>query len=76
VELFGSLIHYYELRKIGVRGKAGASKVMLLAATAFNLKKYLKCKPSEGVSQIIALQKKQEEIPAYFSAPFTKLFSN
>ena len=60
--VFGSLIHYYGMRKIGVRGKAGAHKVMLLAATAFNLKKYLKFKPVEVVSQAIALQKQQEEI--------------
>ncbi len=40
--IFGSLIYYYGLSKIGVLGKAGAHKVMLLAAIAFNLKKYLK----------------------------------
>lgn len=39
--VFGSLIHHYGLRKVSVRGKAGANKVMLLAACAFNLKKYL-----------------------------------
>lgn len=43
VELvFGSLTQFYGLRKIGVLGKAGAHKVMLMAAIAFNLKKYLK----------------------------------
>ncbi|EOR94227.1 hypothetical protein ADIARSV_2643 [Arcticibacter svalbardensis MN12-7] len=40
--VFGSLTHYYGLREIGVLGKAGAHKVMLMAAIAFNLKKYLK----------------------------------
>jgi len=40
--VFGSLIYYYGLSKIGVLGKAGAHKVMLMAAIAFNLKKYLK----------------------------------
>ncbi|RZK33518.1 MAG: IS1182 family transposase, partial [Hymenobacter sp.] len=40
--VFGSLTQYYGLNKIGVLGKAGAHKVMLLAAIAFNLKKYLK----------------------------------
>jgi trans-2-enoyl-CoA reductase len=40
--VFGSLTHYYGLRKIGVLGKAGAHKVMLMAAIAFNLKKHLK----------------------------------
>ena len=40
--VFGSLTQYYGLNKIGVLGKAGAHKVMLMAAIAFNLKKYLK----------------------------------
>jgi hypothetical protein len=40
--VFGSLTQYYGLHKIGVLGKAGAHKVMLMAAIAFNLKKYLK----------------------------------
>ena len=40
--VFGSPAQFYGLRKIGVLGKAGAHKVMLLAAIAFNLKKYLK----------------------------------
>ena len=49
--VFGSLTQYYGLNKIGVLGKAGAHKVMLMAAIAFNLKKYLKTggkKPSRA----------------------------
>ncbi len=37
--VFGSSAQFYGLRKIGVPGKAGANKVMLMAAIAFNLKK-------------------------------------
>jgi hypothetical protein len=54
--VFGSLTQYYGLSKIGVLGKAGAHKVMLLAAIAFNLKKYLKSegrKPSRGFFKAI-----------------------
>ena len=40
--VFGSLTQLYGLRKIGVLGKAGAHKVMLMAAIAFNLKEYAK----------------------------------
>ncbi|MCM4170530.1 hypothetical protein DHD32_03480 [Arenibacter sp. TNZ] len=50
--VFGSLTQFYGLRKIGELGKAGAHKVMLMAAIAFNLKKYLKKgarKPSLGI---------------------------
>ena len=54
--VFGSLTQFYGLRKIGVLGKAGAHKVMLMAAIAFNLKKYLKKggrKPSFGIFRTI-----------------------
>lgn len=54
--VFGSLTQYYGLRKIGVLGKAGAHKVMLMAAIAFNLKKYLKKggrKPFQAVFKAI-----------------------
>jgi len=54
--VFGSLTQFYGLRKIGVLGKAGAHKVMLMAAIAFNLKKYLKKggrRPSLGIFKTI-----------------------
>ncbi len=54
--VFGSLTQFYGLRKIGVLGKAGAHKVMLMAAVAFNLKKYLKKggrRPFLGISGTI-----------------------
>ncbi|CAN5138971.1 hypothetical protein BH09BAC4_BH09BAC4_06220 [soil metagenome] len=52
----GSLVDYYGLRKINVRGKAGAHKVMLMAAVAFNLKKYMKFTTKSTLSQAIALR--------------------
>ena len=39
--VFGSLINYFGLRRINGRGKAAAHKRMLMAATAYNLQKYL-----------------------------------
>jgi transposase len=39
--VLGSLIEYYGLAKIAVRSKASAGKVMLMAAMAYNLKKYI-----------------------------------
>ncbi len=54
--VFGSLTQFYGLRKISVLGKAGAHKVMLMAAIAFNLKKYLKKggkKPPIGIFRTI-----------------------
>ena len=40
--VLGSSTLFYGLRKIGVLGKAGAHKVMRMAAIASDLKKYLK----------------------------------
>jgi len=40
--VFGSLQQYYGLRRIYVRGKSSAYKVMLMSASAFNLKKWVK----------------------------------
>ena len=74
--VFGSLINYYGMRKVGVRGKAGAHKVMLMAATAFNLKKYMKFKSVKVVSQAIALAKELQDVFAGYFMAFTKLFLN
>ena len=54
--VLGSLLEYNGLRKINVRGKAGAHKVMLMAAIAFNLKKCMKFTIKSTVSQAIALK--------------------
>ena len=40
--VFGSLQQYYGLRRMNVRGRNSASKVMLMSAAAFNLKKWVK----------------------------------
>ena len=53
--VFGSLIHHYGLRRISMRGKAGAHKAMLLAAMAYNLKKLLKHRPQQLLCMAVAL---------------------
>lgn len=40
--VFGTLINFMGMRKVNTRGQSGANKCMLMAATAFNLKKLLK----------------------------------
>ncbi|ALI98573.1 IS1182 family transposase [Rufibacter tibetensis] len=74
--VFGTLVHHYGMRKVGVRGKAGARKVMLMAAVAFNLKKYLKFNSVKAEGQAMALQK--EHYRAFLSYSFTSgaLFLN
>ena len=54
--VLGSLVDYYGLRKLNVRGKTGAHKVMLMAAIAFNLKKYMKFTSKSTISQALALK--------------------
>lgn len=55
--VFGSLVNYYGMSKVGVKGKAGAHKVMLMATIAFNLRKYMKFKPVKVKSMAIALER-------------------
>ncbi|MCR5886205.1 IS1182 family transposase [Hymenobacter sp. J193] len=53
--VFGNLLHHYGLRRMNVRGQAGAHKTMLLTAVAYNLKKLLKYRPNRQVSLTMAL---------------------
>ncbi|QNE42397.1 transposase (plasmid) [Hymenobacter sp. NBH84] len=53
--VFGSLLHHYGLRRINVRGQAGAHKSMLLAAVAYNLKKLLRAQPQQQVAMVVAV---------------------
>ena len=40
--VFGSLTQFFGMRKVNTIGLEQANKVMLMAGTAYNLKKYLK----------------------------------
>ena len=53
--VFGNLIHHYGLRRMNVRGHAGAHKTMLLTAVAYNLKKLLKHRPKQQLRLAVAL---------------------
>ena len=53
--VFGNLLPHYGLRRMNVRGLAGAHKPMLLTAVAYNLKKLLKHRPQRQVSVAMAL---------------------
>lgn len=59
--VFGSLVQHYGLRKFNVLGKSGAHKVILLAAAAFNLRKYMKFKPTKSKSMVMALEEEQQQ---------------
>ncbi|MDB5234273.1 MAG: hypothetical protein JWR44_1266 [Hymenobacter sp.] len=53
--VFGNLLPHYGLRRLNVRGHAGAHKTMLLSAVAYNLKKMLKYRPQRQGSAAVAL---------------------
>jgi len=55
--VLGTLINFMGLRKINTRGIKQAHKVMLLAATAYNLKKLLNFKPAKSRSAVMALSR-------------------
>ncbi|MCB2380542.1 IS1182 family transposase [Hymenobacter sp. BT635] len=53
--VFGNLLHHYGLRRMNVRGLAGAHKTMVVTAVAYNLKKLLKYRPNRQASLALAL---------------------
>uniref|UniRef100_UPI001C63537E transposase n=1 Tax=Rufibacter sp. XAAS-G3-1 TaxID=2729134 RepID=UPI001C63537E len=53
--VLGTLINYMGLRKINTRGIKQALKVLLLAATAYNLKKLLYFSPESRQTAVMAL---------------------
>lgn len=54
--VFGSLLNYFGLRRCNARGQSAAHKRMLLAATAYNLKKWVVKKDwPKAVTQVLAL---------------------
>jgi len=44
-----------------VLGKGAAPKVMLLAAVAFNIRKYLNFKPTESISSAMTMEKERQQ---------------
>ena len=64
--VFGSLVQHYGLNKINVIGKEGAHKNMLMAAIAFNVKKYLKTFKRKLVNN------KVMKVPVHLISEFSK----
>lgn len=50
--VFGTLINFTGMRKINTRGIESANKVMLMAATAYNLKKILNCLEKNEITNL------------------------
>jgi hypothetical protein len=62
--VFGTLTQFMGLRKLNTRGISNANKCMLVAAMAYNLKKYLKFTKNKAESVAQAAQKTILEIIA------------
>ena len=62
--------------KVGVKGKAGAHKVMLMAAIAFNLSKYMKFEPVKVKSRSIALDSDHKQAFTGYFLLLILLFPN
>jgi len=54
--VFGTLKEFRGLRKLNTIGISQANKKMLMSATAYNLKKYLKFNTKKAMSQAKALR--------------------
>ena len=54
--VFGTLTQFMGLRKVNTRGIKQANKVMLMAGTAYNIKKYLKFIKKTAQSQVKAAE--------------------
>jgi hypothetical protein len=53
----GSLMNFFNMRRVNTRGKEQANKHVLMAAFTYNLKKYLKFIRRKATAQIAALNK-------------------
>jgi hypothetical protein len=62
--VFGTLTQFMGLRKLNTRGISNANKCMLVAAMAYNLKKYLKFTKNKAESVAQVAQKTILEIIA------------
>jgi transposase len=65
--VFGTLINFLGMRKVNTRGQSGANKCMLMAATAFNLKKLLKYakKPIKALAKTVEIPQMDSQAKAF-----------
>jgi transposase len=63
--VFGSLLNYYGMKRSNAKGKPAAHKMMLMAATAYNLQKLLSCTDRPKAS--VKILPNEQSIPFIFS---------
>ncbi len=67
--VLGTLINFMGVRRIWTRGLVAANKFMLGAATAYNLKKWLKFKAPKAKTAVMAMKKTAATPFIYFFMP-------
>jgi transposase len=58
--VLGTLINFGGMRRVNTRGLAGATKCMIMAAIAYNLKKLLKHRAPKAQAAVLGLKKSSE----------------
>ena len=73
--VFGTLINFLGIRKVNTRGIQQANKCMLMAATAFNLKKLLTYaqKPPKSCANLMKIATKKKGKSTLLSQPNFRL---
>ena len=76
--VFGTLINFLGMRKVNTPGQAGAHKCMLMAASAFNLKKLLKYAkmPIKLIAKHLEIQTQKGKTKQNFFLAFIDLITS
>jgi len=71
--VWGTLINFTGMKRLNARGIKAANKMLLLAATVYNLKKWLKfVSPKSNIKTMAMLQTKAKKVFALIKTVFTR----
>lgn len=74
--VWGTLINFTGMKRLNARGLAAANKMLMLAATCYNLKKWLKfIAPKTDIKAMALLQTKAREVFALKKSLFSRLIA-
>jgi transposase len=74
--VWGTLINFMGMKRLNARGLAAANKMLILAATCYNLKKWLKfTAPKTNIKTMAVLKTKAREAFALIKNMFTRLIA-
>jgi Transposase DDE domain len=74
--VWGTLINFTGMKRLNARGLAAANKMLILAATCYNLKKWLKfIAPKTNIKTMAVLKTKAREAFGFIKTVFTRLIA-